>query len=89
MARSLGLWQPDLDERPRIEQFAWRVEQLVQEAVASVPRPLIADAIDLIFFIAGRGFSRRVETIASVAGLDPDCSYRLADITQADEHQGD
>jgi type IV secretion system protein TrbB len=67
----------------------YRIEQLVQEAVASVPRPLIADAIDLIVFIAGRGFSRRVETIASVAGLNPDGSYRLADITQPSEHQGD
>ena len=67
----------------------YRIEQLVQEAVASVPRPLIADAIDLIVFIAGRGFSRRVETIASVAGLDPDGTYRLADITQPPEHQGD
>ena len=67
----------------------YRIEQLVQEAVPTVPRPLIADAIDLIVFIAGRGLSRRVETIASVAGLDPDGGYLLTDITQADEHQGD
>jgi P-type conjugative transfer ATPase TrbB len=67
----------------------YRIEQLVQEAVASVPRPLIADAIDLIVFIAGRGFSRRVETIASVAGLDHDGGYLLTDITQPPEHQGD
>lgn len=67
----------------------YRIEQLVQEAVTSVPRPLIADAIDLIVFIAGRGFSRRVETIAGVAGLDPDGSYRLTDITPPSAPQGD
>ena len=67
----------------------YRIEQLVQEAVTSVPRPLIADAIDLIVFIAGRGFSRRVETIASVTGLDPDGGYRLTDISPPPEAQGD
>ena len=59
----------------------YRVEQLVAEAVVTVPRRLIADAIDLIVFIAGRGLSRRVETIARVAGLDPDGGYALIDIT--------
>jgi hypothetical protein len=59
----------------------YRVEQLVQEAVVSVPRPLIADAIDLIVFIAGRGLARRVQTIARVVGLDPDGGYGLIDIT--------
>jgi P-type conjugative transfer ATPase TrbB len=59
----------------------YRIEQLVQEAVVSVPRRLIADAIDLIVFIAGRGLARRVETIARVAGLDPDGGYGLIDIT--------
>jgi type IV secretion system protein VirB11 len=49
-----------------------RVEQLVQEAVVTVPRRLIADAIDIVVFIAGRGSARRVDTIARVAGLDPD-----------------
>src|SRR3546814_2411709 len=52
----------------------YRLEQLIQEAVVTVPRRLIADAIDMIVFIAGRGTARRVETIASVAGLDPDRS---------------
>jgi type IV secretion system protein VirB11 len=59
----------------------YRIEQLVQEAVVSVPRPLIADAVDLIVFIAGRGLARRIETIARVAGLDPDGGYGLIDIT--------
>ena len=67
----------------------YRVEQLVQEAVVSVPRPLIADAIDLIVFIAGRGLARRIETIARVVGLDPDGGYGLIDITPTPQAQGD
>ena len=66
-----------------------RIEQLCQEAVVSVPRPLIADAIDLIVFIAGRGLARRVETIARVVGLDPDGGYAVIDITPNPHAQGD
>ena len=33
----------------------YRLEQLVQESVVTVPRRLIAEAIDMIVFIAGRG----------------------------------
>jgi len=66
-----------------------RIEQLCQEAVVSVPRPLIADAIDLIVFIAGRGLARRVETIARVVGLDPDGGYAVIDITPNPQAQGD
>ncbi|WP_184081711.1 P-type conjugative transfer ATPase TrbB [Sphingobium subterraneum] len=62
----------------------YRIEQLCQEAVTNVPRPLIADAIDLIVFIAGRGLARRVETIARVAGLDAHGGYQLIDITPPD-----
>ncbi len=56
-----------------------RIEQLIQEAVVTVPRRLIADAIDLVVFIAGRGSARRVDTLARVAGLDPDGDYALFD----------
>ncbi len=59
----------------------YRIEQLVQEAVTTVPRALIADAIDLILFIAGRGLARRIETIARVVGLDSGGGYHLIDIT--------
>jgi P-type conjugative transfer ATPase TrbB len=58
----------------------YRLEQLVQEAVVTVPRRLIADAIDLVVFIAGRGLARRVETIARVAGVDPDGDYAVLDL---------
>ena len=58
-----------------------RIEQLVQEAVVTVPRQLIAEAIDIVVFIAGRGVDRRISTIARVAGLDPDTgAYALADL---------
>jgi type IV secretion system protein VirB11 len=54
-----------------------RLEQLVQEAVVTVPRALIAEAIDLIVFIKGRGSERRVESILELAGLDEDEGYVL------------
>ncbi len=54
-----------------------RLEQLTQEAVMSAPRHLIAEAIDLIVFIAGRGLGRRVEAIAHVSGVAPDGNYAV------------
>jgi len=59
----------------------YRLEQLVQETVVTVPRRLIAEAVDTIVFIAGRGPARRVETIAHVAGVDPDGGYAVLDLT--------
>ena len=59
----------------------YRLEQLVQETVVTVPRRLIAEAIDMIVFIAGRGLARRVETIARVAGVDPDGGYAVGALT--------
>ena len=68
-----------------------RIEQLIQEAVITVPRRLIAEAIDVVVFIAGRGSARRVETLARVAGLDPDGGYAVLDLTpdHALEPQGE
>jgi len=54
-----------------------RLEQLVQEAVVTVPQALIAEAIDLIVFIKGRGSERRVESIVELTGLDADGDYVL------------
>src|SRR5690606_30331354 len=36
----------------------YRLEQLVQETVVTVPRDLIVEAIDLVVFLAGRGPAR-------------------------------
>ncbi len=68
----------------------YRIEGLVQEAVVTVPRRLIAEAIDIIVFISGRGLQRRVTQIARVAGLDPDTgSYALADLLLPLNPQGE
>ncbi|TRC98438.1 P-type conjugative transfer ATPase TrbB [Mesorhizobium sp. WSM4303] len=48
-----------------------RLEQLVQEAVVTVPRALIAETIQLVAVLAGRGSARRLVEIALVDGLDP------------------
>jgi type IV secretion system protein VirB11 len=67
----------------------YRIEQLVQEAVVTVPRRLIAEAIDIIAFITGRGTSRRIASIARVGALDPDTgAYALTELL-APPSQGD
>ena len=43
----------------------------MQEAVVTVPRALIAETIDIVAVLAGRGSSRRLIEIALVDGLDP------------------
>lgn len=54
-----------------------RLEQLIQEAVVTVPRALIAETIDVIAVLAGRGTNRRLAELASVKGLDPSGNYIL------------
>jgi type IV secretion system protein VirB11 len=54
-----------------------RLEQLIQEAVVTVPRPLIAETIDLIAVLAGRGSARRLVELAAVEGLGPGGDYVL------------
>ena len=54
-----------------------RLEQLIQEAVITVPRALIAETIDLVAVLAGRGSSRRLAELARVDGLDAHGDYRL------------
>jgi type IV secretion system protein TrbB len=57
----------------------YRLEQLLQEAVTTVSRQLIIEAVDVIVFITGRGAGRRVESVCTVVGLDPDGRYRLCE----------
>src|SRR5579871_5049103 len=54
-----------------------RLEQLIQEAVVTVPRALIAETIDLIAVLAGRGSARRLAELAAVKGLSPAGDYFL------------
>ncbi len=48
-----------------------RLEQLIQEAVVTAPRALIAETINVIAVLKGRGHERRLAELAKVAGLDP------------------
>ena len=54
-----------------------RLEQLIQEAVVTVPRALIAETIDLIAVLAGRGSARRLVELAELKGLSPAGEYVL------------
>lgn len=62
------------------ESALYRLEQLIQEVVTTVPRRLIAEAINTIVFIGGRGVARRIETISKLDGLNADGNYRLTHI---------
>lgn len=57
-----------------------RLEQLIQEAVVTVPRPLIAETIDLIAVLAGRGRDRQLADLCAVQGLGPDGDYQLVPV---------
>src|SRR6202795_3716885 len=54
-----------------------RMEQLVQEAVVTVPRALIAETINLIAVLVGRGSARGLAELASVTGLGSSGDYSL------------
>ncbi|MCB1414765.1 MAG: P-type conjugative transfer ATPase TrbB [Xanthobacteraceae bacterium] len=54
-----------------------RLEQLIQEAVVTVPRALIAETIDLVAVLSGRGTARRLSELVRVEGLGPDGDYRV------------
>jgi len=54
-----------------------RLEQLIQEAVVTVPRALIAETIDLVAVLSGRGSARRLAELARIEGLGADGDYRV------------
>lgn len=54
-----------------------RLEQLIQEAVVTVPRALIAETIDVVAVLSGRGSQRRLVELARVEGLGADGDYRI------------
>jgi len=64
-----------------------RLEQLIQEAVVTVPRALIAETIDLVAVLAGRGSARRLVELCHVEGLGPDGDYRTSKAIQ--DNSGD
>ncbi|HEY9213360.1 MAG TPA: P-type conjugative transfer ATPase TrbB [Ancylobacter sp.] len=61
-----------------------RMEQLIQEAVVTVPRALIAETIDLVAVLSGRGSARRLIELAHVGGLGSDGDYRLTPVLSGD-----
>lgn len=61
-----------------------RLEQLIQEAVTTVPRPLIAETIGLVAVLVRDGAGRRLSQLARVTGLDRSGEYRLEFLTNGD-----
>lgn len=58
-----------------------RMEQLIQEAVITVPRPLLAETIDLVAVLVRDGVGRRLAELARIDGLDPATGdYRLSSL---------
>ena len=55
-----------------------RLEQLCGEAAVNVPRGMIAETVDALAFLKGRGRHRRLNEIVTVQGLTPDGDYDLA-----------
>ena len=47
-----------------------RLEQLILEVAMTPPRALIAEAVNVVVFIAGRGRARKVRTVARGTGFD-------------------
>jgi P-type conjugative transfer ATPase TrbB len=59
-----------------------RMEQLIQEAVVTVPRALLADTIDLVAVLVRDGAGRRLSELARVDGLDPATGdYRITPVS--------
>ncbi|HUD94611.1 P-type conjugative transfer ATPase TrbB [Sphingobium sp.] len=55
-----------------------RMEQLIQEAVITVPRALLAETIDMVAVLVRDGHGRRLAELARVDGLNPATGdYRL------------
>ena len=58
-----------------------RMEQLIQEAVVTVPRALLAETIDMVAVLARDARGRRLIELARVEGLDPATGdYRLTSL---------
>ena len=64
-----------------------RFEQLIQEAVVTVPRALIAETIDIVAVLSGRGAQRRLAELARVDRLGPTGDYVIT--LAASEPPGD
>lgn len=61
-----------------------RLEQLIQEAVATVPRALIAETIGMIAVLIRDGTGRRLSQLARLNGLDAAGDYRFSFLTDGE-----
>lgn len=55
-----------------------RLEQLIQEAVTTVPRALVAETINVVAVLTGRGGDRHLSELALVTGLGAAGDYSLS-----------
>ena len=55
-----------------------RLEQLIQEAVVTVPRALIAETINVVAVLTGRGSQRRLAELVQVTGLGQAGDYAIS-----------
>ncbi len=65
-----------------------RLEQLIQEAVVTVPRALIAETLDAIAVLSGRGSARRLAELVHVTGLGTAGDYVLVPTITSPEPTG-
>jgi type IV secretion system protein VirB11 len=61
-----------------------RMEQLIQEAVVTVPRALIAETMDVVAVLVRDGHGRRLAELARVDGIDATGDYRITPFTTGD-----
>ena len=66
-----------------------RLEQLIQEAVITVPRALIVETIDLIAVLAGRGSERRLAELAAIEELGPNGDYVIVSTASSSAAPGE
>ena len=64
-----------------------RLEQLVQEAVLTVPRPLIAETIDVVAVLSGRGVQRRLAGVWQVGDLGHTGDYVVTSLGHSSDAQ--
>lgn len=64
-----------------------RMEQLIQEAVVTVPRALIAETINIIAVLVRDGTGRRLAELARVDGLGRNGDYLISSLSSS--HSGD
>ena len=88
LASATDKLKQDLSEMARNPALR-RLEQLIQEAVVTVPRALIAETIDLVAVLSGRGAARRLTELARVEGIGTDTDYRLSPATQPPDPKGE